>query len=107
MASLEDRKKQQENKFVHEQELSFKIAARRNRLLADWAADKMGLASDEAKEFALSFVSEKAICKNEEEVVALLVEILQSSTNAISELEIQKNYDKAQKEAKAQLMNDN
>ena len=42
MSSIEDRGKDYERKFALDEELRFKSEARRNRLLAQWAADKMG-----------------------------------------------------------------
>ena len=43
MSSLEDRGEDFEKKFAHDAELKFKAEARRNRLLASWAAQKMGI----------------------------------------------------------------
>ncbi|HEV2188746.1 MAG TPA: ATPase inhibitor subunit zeta, partial [Stellaceae bacterium] len=43
MPSFEDREKEFEARFKHDQELQFKVKARRNRLLGQWAAEKMGL----------------------------------------------------------------
>ncbi|MGI9355367.1 MAG: DUF1476 domain-containing protein [Rhizobiaceae bacterium] len=42
MATLKDREKAFENKFAHDAELKFKAEARRNRLLGEWAAEKLG-----------------------------------------------------------------
>ena len=43
MSSLEDRGEDFEKKFAHDEELRFKSEARRNRLLAEWAADRLGI----------------------------------------------------------------
>ncbi len=56
MAGFEDRKKAQESKFAHDQELVFKATARRNKLLGLWAAAKMGLSEAEAADYAASVV---------------------------------------------------
>ena len=42
MTTFDDREKQFEAKFLHDQELQFKVMARRNRLLGQWAAGKVG-----------------------------------------------------------------
>ena len=42
MTDMNDRKKAFENKFAHDAELKFKSEARRNRLLGEWAAEKLG-----------------------------------------------------------------
>lgn len=56
MAGFEDRKKAQESKFAHDQELVFKATARRNKLLGLWAAAKLGLSGAEADEYAKTVV---------------------------------------------------
>ena len=56
MAGFEDRKKAQESKFAHDQELVFKATARRNKLLGLWAADKLGKSGADAETYAKSVV---------------------------------------------------
>src|SRR6202171_3636971 len=56
MPSFADREKEFEARFKHDQELQFKVTARRNRLLGLWAAGKMGLAGDEAAPYAKTIV---------------------------------------------------
>ena len=41
MSNFEDRKKSFEKKFISEQELEFKVNARRNKYLGEWAAKKL------------------------------------------------------------------
>ena len=43
MSSFEDRKKSFENKFARDEEVRFKIFARRNKLLGEWAATKLNI----------------------------------------------------------------
>ncbi len=45
MTTFDDREKGFEKKFALEQEQEFKVVARRNRLLGEWAAGLMGLGS--------------------------------------------------------------
>jgi hypothetical protein len=52
MTTFEDREKGFERKFAHDEELKFRATARRNRLIGLWAAEKMGLAGDEAQAYA-------------------------------------------------------
>lgn len=42
MTTFDDRENAFENKFAHDQEMQFKADARCNKLLALWAAEKMG-----------------------------------------------------------------
>jgi hypothetical protein len=45
-----------EKQFAHDEELKFKATARRDRLLGQWAAEKLGLAGAEADAYAKSIV---------------------------------------------------
>lgn len=56
MTSFDDREKAFENKWAHDQDMAFKIAARRNKLLGLWAAEYMGKTGAEADEFAKAVV---------------------------------------------------
>jgi len=57
MTSFDNREAAFENRFAHDAETQFRIAARRNRLLGDWAAVKLGLSGDEAAAYAKSIVA--------------------------------------------------
>lgn len=56
MSTFDNREKAFENKFAHDAELKFKCEARRNKLLGLWAAEKLGLSSDEAADYAKEVV---------------------------------------------------
>ncbi|MCG6857710.1 MAG: DUF1476 domain-containing protein [Salaquimonas sp.] len=52
MSGINDREKAFENKFAHDEALKFKAQARRNKLLGQWAAEKLGKAGDDAETYA-------------------------------------------------------
>ena len=52
MSSFEEREKSFERKFQQDQELAFKVRARRNKLLGLWAAGELGLTADAAQHYA-------------------------------------------------------
>ena len=56
MSTFDKREKGFESKFVHDQEITFKATARRNKLLGLWAAEKMGLAGEAAATYAKDVV---------------------------------------------------
>ncbi len=56
MRMFEDREKAAEATFRQEQELAFKITARRNRMLGAWAAAQLGLAGEAATRYARTVV---------------------------------------------------
>ncbi len=65
---FEDREKGFERKFAHDEELKFRATARRNKLLGLWAAEKLGLAGDEAQAYAREIVKADLAEPGEEDV---------------------------------------
>ncbi len=57
MSSFDEREKGFERKFERDQELAFKVRARRNKLLGLWAAGQMGLSGDAAEAYAKDVVT--------------------------------------------------
>ncbi|MFC0284069.1 DUF1476 domain-containing protein [Camelimonas abortus] len=56
MTTFSKREEAFERKFVLDEELRFKAMARRNRLLGEWAASKLGKSGQEASEYARSVI---------------------------------------------------
>jgi hypothetical protein len=56
MSIFDEREKAAERNFVREQEVAFRILARRNKLMGLWAAGRMGLEGDAAARYALEVV---------------------------------------------------
>ena len=56
MTGFDDRQKGFENKYKHDEELKFKVNARRNKLLGEWAGRQLGLAGDELAAYAKTVV---------------------------------------------------
>ncbi|MFM7345664.1 MAG: DUF1476 domain-containing protein [Tagaea sp.] len=57
MTAFDDRKSAFENKFKHDQELQFKVNARRNKLVGLWAAEKLGKTGPDAEAYAKEVVA--------------------------------------------------
>ena len=51
MATFDERKDAFENKFAHEQNLTFKIEALRNKMLGAWAAEVKGLDDEKTEQY--------------------------------------------------------
>lgn len=68
MTTFDDREKGFERKFAHDEELKFRATARRNKLLGLWAAEKLGLAGDEAQAYAREIVKADLAEPGEEDV---------------------------------------
>ncbi|MFZ2998031.1 DUF1476 domain-containing protein [Sphingobium sp.] len=73
MTTFDDREQAFENMFAHDQEMQFRIQARRNRLLGEWAAQKMGLTPEETDAYAKAVVQADFEEAGDEDVIRKLV----------------------------------
>jgi hypothetical protein len=73
MTTFQDRERGEEAKFAHDEEMLFRIHARRNRLLGAWAAELMGLSAAEADAYAKSVVQADFEEAGDEDVVRKLL----------------------------------
>ncbi len=69
MNSFDKRKDNQEKKFAHDGETDFKAVARRNRLLGEWVAEKLGMKPEEVSAYAKTVVEADFDEPGEEDVV--------------------------------------
>ncbi|MEM8918117.1 MAG: DUF1476 domain-containing protein [Pseudomonadota bacterium] len=79
MANFEDREKAFETKFARDEEMQFKMTARRNRLLGEWAAEKMGLTEEETDAYAKAVVQADFEEAGDEDVIRKLLGDLTSA----------------------------
>ncbi len=56
MTTFDKREEGFEKKFAHDEEMRFKVTARRNRLFGEWVAAKLGMSGDAVKDYATSVV---------------------------------------------------
>jgi hypothetical protein len=56
MTTFDDRERAFETKFAHDEEMKFRVIARRNKLLGHWAAGLMKLSPVEAESYAKDVV---------------------------------------------------
>ena len=88
MTTFNDRERAEEAKFARDEEMLFRVHARRNRLLGEWAAEKMGLSPAEADAYAKSVVQADFEETGDEDVIRKLLGDLTSAGCDISESEI-------------------
>ena len=69
MTDFRDRERGEEAKFAHDENMAFRILARRNRLLGHWAAEKMGLTSEETDAYATEVVQAEFEEGGDEDVI--------------------------------------
>ncbi len=88
MTSMEEREKAFEKKFVHDQEMRFKLQARRNRLLGMWVAELMGLEGPQAEAYALELVAADLKQPGEDDLIEKINADLAKGDTSISTGEI-------------------
>ena len=106
MTNFKDRERGEEAKFAHDEESAFKIAARRNRLLGHWAAEKMGLTPEETEAYAKAVVQADFEEAGDEDVIRKLLGDLTSSGVEIDEAGIRAALAERAVEARRQLMSE-
>ncbi|HEX8643818.1 MAG TPA: DUF1476 domain-containing protein [Allosphingosinicella sp.] len=104
MTTFDDREKGYEAKFAHDQEMQFKIIARRNKLLGLWAARHMGLSDVEAETYASEVIRAEFEEAGDEEVVKKLLGDLTSAGVDCDETRIRQALEHKNVEARRQMM---
>ncbi|MDE2134884.1 MAG: DUF1476 domain-containing protein [Alphaproteobacteria bacterium] len=99
---FEDRKKKHEDKWAHDEELRFKIGARRNKLLGLWAAAELGFSDAAAENYAKAVVA--ADLAGSEAVFAKLRADFDAAKLARSDHVIRHKMEELLAEAKDQIM---
>jgi len=98
MSSFEDRKKSFEKKFAHDQELQFKVSARRNKYLGEWVSEILGYNSDQEKEYIQSVIKADFAEAGDQDVFRKIKEDLKDKN--ISDEELRKKMDELNEKAK-------
>ena len=104
MTTFNDREKSFEKKFEKDQELQFKVNARRNKLLGLWAAGLMGKSGADAEAYAKEVVIADFEKPGDSDVIAKLVKDLAAAGKPTEEHTIRKQADRLLDDAKKQLM---
>ncbi len=98
MSSFEDRKKSFEKKFAHDQELQFKVSARRNKYLGEWVSEILGYNSNQEKEYIQSVIKADFAEAGDEDVFRKIKQDLKEKN--ISDEELRKKMDELNEKAK-------
>ncbi len=104
MTTFDDREKGFERKFVHDEEQEFKVAARRNRMLGEWAAGLMGL--ETVDEYARAVVKSDFEQPGDEDVLRKVFGDLKSAGVSVSEGEVRMKMDELLSHAREAMRNE-
>ena len=101
---FDDRKKAEEERFAHDEELRFKAAARRNFKLGLWVAELLGLSGAEAEEYAKSVVMADLEEPGDDDVVRKVMGDLKAKGVDISEHRVRNRMAQLMEEAKREIL---
>ena len=106
MTDFDDRRRGEEAKYAMDEETAFKVAARRNRLLGEWAAGEMNLTEEETDAYKKAVVQADFEEAGDEDVIRKLLGDLTAAETNVSEADIRAKLEEMTVEAKRQLMSD-
>jgi hypothetical protein len=100
---FEKRQKGFESKWAHDEELRFKVFARRNKLLGIWAAGELGLSGDAADAYAKTVVAADFQKAGDEDVLEKVRDDFKAKGVAISDHRLRVKMEELIEVAKSQI----
>jgi hypothetical protein len=104
MTSFEDRERAEEAKFAHDADTEFRIQARRNRLMGEWAAARMNLSQAETEAYAKAVVQADFEEAGDEDVIRKVLGDLTAAGVDTNEAEIRAALEAKQVEARRMFL---
>ena len=102
MNKFDEREKSFEKKFVKDEELQFKIAARRNKYLGQWVSEKLGYNTEQEKEYIQSVIKADFQEAGDEDVFRKIKADLKDQN--VSDEDIRKKMDELNEKAKSEFI---
>lgn len=104
MTTFDDRERAFETKYARDEEMQFRVIARRNRLLGEWAARLMGLSEEETASYAKDVVRADFEEAGDEDVIRKVLGDLTAAGVDCDEDKIREALSHKTVEAKRQIM---
>ena len=104
MTTFDDRERAFETKYAHDEELRFRVIARRNRLLGAWAARLMGLSDAEADAYAKDVIRADFEEAGDEDVIRKLLGDLTAAGIETDDSKIREALTHKEAEARRQII---
>ena len=102
MSTFDERGKSFEKKFVHDEELQFKVSARKNKYLGQWASQILGYDQEKEKEYIQAVIKSDFEEAGDEDVFRKLKADL--ADHNISDEEIRKKMNELNEKAKSEFI---
>lgn len=106
MTTFDQRDKDFENKFAHDEEVNFRITVRRNKLLGLWAAAKLGKSGTDAEAYAGDVVEADIREAGHSDTVDKILKDFEAAKLPVSAKEIRFEMERLLLVAREQVMKD-
>ncbi|MSO73902.1 MAG: DUF1476 domain-containing protein [Alphaproteobacteria bacterium] len=104
MTTFDKRQKDEETKYKRDEELKFKVNARRNKLLGLWAAEQMAFKGTEAEAYAKQVVASDFERPGDADVLDKVLQDLRAKGVNVDEHRVRKEMTRLLDVARQQLM---
>jgi len=95
MSKFDEREKSFEKKYASDEELKFKIAARSNKYLGEWAGSKLGKNEVETRNYIQEIIKADMEEAGQEDVFRKIKKDFQTASISVEESEIRDEMEKA------------
>ena len=104
MNKFNEREKSFEKKFVQDEELQFKVNAKRNKYLGEWAADKLGKVDNDKAAYAQEVIKSDFAEPGDEDVFRKIQGDFKKASISISDSEIREQMSSLLERAKKDFL---
>jgi hypothetical protein len=106
MTTFDGREKAFEDRFAHDQELQFKVTARRNKLLGLWLARQLGKTAEDAEAYAKEVVLADFDRPGDDDVIEKIVEDAAAGGISLSPEDVRAHMQNLLADAKKQVFSE-
>jgi len=104
MSSFDEREKSFEKKFIRDAELQFKVNAKRNKYLGEWAADKLGKKDRDRTAYAQEVIKSDFAEPGDEDVFRKIQSDFKKASISIPDSEIREQMSSLLERAKKDFL---
>ena len=99
MSTFDEREKSFEKKFAHDEEMQFKVSARRNKYIGQWASKILGYDEKKEKDYIQSVIKADFTEAGDEDVFRKIKDDLKN--HSVSDEQIRRTMDELNEKAKS------
>ena len=104
MSKFDEREKGFEKKFVKDEELQFKVDAKRNKYLGEWAAEKLGKLDTDKETYVQEVIKSDFVEPGDEDVFRKIQGDFKKASISISDSEIREQMSSLLERAKKEFL---